>query len=186
MDRPPSFSPSPEDVLGDADIPIWTLAPSSVATATQWARWWVGEGSRCVEISIGGSSSALSLRQSRRFSVMESRSLSHLRKPQEAPEISGLSLLAPIYTCVPVRKQAPVWRESSLGTPPLECLLTPHVLLEVSSFIFLVDVFIHLFAHSFDKYILCTCCARGWGQNSKQDRQSACPQGAHSFVGRKQ
>lgn len=63
----PAFSPSSEDMLGDADIPVCTLAQSSVAMATQGALWWVEEGSRCVVISIGDSSSALSLRQYRRF-----------------------------------------------------------------------------------------------------------------------
>ena len=107
-DRPSPFSPSPEDVLGDADIPVWTLAQSSVAMATQWALWWVEEGSRCVVISTGDSSSVLSLRQSRRFWAMGSRSLCPLRKPLEAPESSGLSLLAPIYTCLTWRNWAPV------------------------------------------------------------------------------
>ena len=164
----PAFSPSLEDMLGDADIPVWTLAQSSVAMATQWALWWVEEGSRCVVISTGDSSSALSLRQSRRFWVMGSRSLCLLRKPQEAPKTSGLSLLAPIYTCLTGRNQAPVWRESSLGTPPLECVHRPHILLEISSsFSWLIRP--SMFVHSFNRYIFCAYCARGRGQHSEQD-----------------
>ena len=136
--------------------------------ATQWALWWVEEGSRCVVISIGDSSSALSLRQLRRFWVMGSRSLCLLRKPPEAPKTSGLSLLAPIYTCLTGRNQAPVWRESSLGTLPLECVHRPHILLEISSsFSWLICP--SMFVHSFNKYIFCAYCARGRGQNSEQD-----------------
>lgn len=97
-----------------------------------------------------------------------SRSLCLLRKPLEAPKTSGLSLLAPIYTCLTGRNQAPVWRESSLGTPPLECDHRPHILLEISSsFSWLICP--SMFVHSFNKYIFCAYCARGRGQNSEQD-----------------
>lgn len=57
---------SPDEALGDAHLPIWTLAQASVAMTTG-ALWWEQEGSSCVEISIGGSSSALWLRWSKHF-----------------------------------------------------------------------------------------------------------------------
>lgn len=63
-------------------------------------------------------------------------------------------------------------RQSSLGTPPSECLHRPHVLLEISSsFSWLICP--SMFVHSFNKYIFCAYPARGRGKNSEQDRAPA-------------
>lgn len=60
-----SSGPGSPEAPGDADMPRWTPAQPSVAMATQWAPWWVAEGSGHVELSPGGTSSALL--QSRHF-----------------------------------------------------------------------------------------------------------------------
>lgn len=92
-----SYGPTPllpsalPEVLGDTDIPIWTLAQSFVAMATRWALWREEEGSGCVEFSVGSSSSVPLLLLMAFLSDEETFPL----PSQEAKGTSGLSLLAP-------------------------------------------------------------------------------------------
>lgn len=145
--------PFPE-VLGDTDIPIWTLAQSSVAMATRWALWWEEEGSGCMEISIGGSSSAFccgGIGISERWEDIPSAiSGDHGEGGfRAATPASELLLYHREELGSFMERQLP-W-EPSRGVSP-SITSSPGSFL----FIFLVNVFICLFIHSVNKYVLRT------------------------------